>query len=326
MFISLKNSDKKKLIRKRMRVQITRNLAKLSARSLVESMDVREMKHLAKRMIPDYDIYKQSGFPESFAIPSIDAAKQIIKDIIDLNLFFQLIQNLIHMSQEGFMGKKIRISYLNDILKEIFSNGYLFDSENQIFVENPKVQKTRNWGALQEGKSYTVAFLSIDIIGNTKIVQNYSKDIVETTYTELNFIVQNAIDKRNGRFWLWEGDGGTIAFFFGNKNLDAILSAMEILNNLFLYNRTICKLTEPLKIRISVHSGECEYTIRNDYFKKLEVMKSINEMEKKHSKANSICISYPVRMMLDGFIADQFQPLGSSTTSKYYQYKLEWEK
>ena len=92
-------------------MQITRNLAKLSARSLVESMDVREMKHLAKRMIPDYDIYKQSGFPESFAIPSIDAAKQIIKDIVDLNLFFQLIQNLIHMSQEGFMGKKIRISY-----------------------------------------------------------------------------------------------------------------------------------------------------------------------------------------------------------------------
>ncbi|MCK5671884.1 MAG: hypothetical protein KAH95_00830, partial [Spirochaetales bacterium] len=162
--------------------------------------------------------------------------------------------------------------------------------------------------------------------GNTKIVKKYSKEIVETTYTELNFIVQNAIDKRNGRFWMWEGDGGVIAFFFGNKNEDAILSAMEIINNIFLYNRTICKLTEPLKIRISVHSGDCEYTDKNDYFKKMEVMKTIDDMEQSYGKAESICISYPVRMMLDGFIANQFVPLGSSNTSKYYRYELEWEK
>ena len=307
-------------------MQITRNLANLCARALIESMDVQDMCNLATRIIPDYDLYKQSGFPKSFAIPSIDAAKQIVGDIVNSNMFFQLIQNLIHMNQEGFMGRKFRISYLNDILKDIYSSGFLFDSENQIFVEDPKIQKTRNWGALQEGKSYTVAFLAIDIIGNTGIVQKYSSEIVETTYTELNFIVQNAIDKRNGRFWMWEGDGGVVAFFFGNKNVDAILSAIEILNNLFLYNRTICKLTEPLKIRISVHSGVCEYTERNDYFKKLEVMKIIDEMEKTHSKANSICISYPVRMMLDGFIANQFAPLGSRKTSKYYRYILEWEK
>ncbi|MCK5674367.1 MAG: hypothetical protein KAH95_13385, partial [Spirochaetales bacterium] len=152
-------------------MQINRNLANLCARALKESMDVREMKHLVKRIIPDYDLYKQSGFPESFAIPSVDAAKQITSDIINNNLFFQLIQNLIHMNQDGFMGKKFRISYLNDILKEIYSNGFLFDSGNQIFIENPRVQKTRNWGALQDGESYTMAFLSIDIIGNTKIVK-----------------------------------------------------------------------------------------------------------------------------------------------------------
>ncbi len=307
-------------------MQITRNLVNLCAKSLIESMNVRDMTHLAKRIIPDYDLYKQSGFPESFAIPIIDAAKQIVGDIINKNLFFQLIQNLIHLNQEGFMGKKIRISYLNDILKEIYSNGYLFDSGNQIFVENPNIQKTRNWGALQPGESYTMAFLSIDIIGNSEIVKKYSREIVETTYTELNFIVQNAIDKRNGRFWMWEGDGGVIAFFFGNKNEDAILSAMEITNNLFLYNRTICKLTEPLKTRISVHSGVCEYTDKIDYFKKMEVMKTISEMENSYSKSESICISYPVRMMLDGFIANQFLPLGSSNTSKFYRYKLEWGK
>ena len=119
------------------------------------------MRHLAKRLIPDYDLQKQSGFPESFAIPSIDAARQIVGDIISADLFLQLIQHLIHMNHEGFMGREIPISYLNDILKNIYSSGYIFDSENQIFVENPKVQKTRNWGALQEGESYSFAFLAI---------------------------------------------------------------------------------------------------------------------------------------------------------------------
>ena len=323
--VSLKNSYRNK-VDKRKRLQITRNLKNLCIKALNQSMDVHEMRHMARRIIPDYDIYKQTGFPESFAIPSIDAAKQIVSDIINSKLFFQFIQNLIHLDQKGFMGKKTRISYLNDIIKEIYNNGYIFNLENEIFVENSKVLKTRNWGALQEGETYSMAFLSIDIIGNTKLVQKYPKHLVETTYTELNYIVQNAIDKRNGRIWMWEGDGGIIAFFFGNRNRDATLSAIEILNNMFLYNRTLCKLTEPIRIRASVHSGVCEYTERNDYFKKMDVMKTIDVMEKKHSKAKSICISYPVRMMLDGFIANQFLPLGSNNTSQFYRYDLEWDK
>jgi len=284
------------------------------------------MRHLARRIIPDYDIYKQTGFPESFSIPGIDAAKQIVSDIIESRLFFQFIQNLIHLDQKGLMGKKIKISYLNDIIKEIYNNGYVFDPGNEIFVENFTMQKTRNWGTLQEGETYSMAFLSIDIIGNTQIVQKYPKNIIETTYTELNYIVQNAIDKRNGRIWMWEGDGGIIAFLFGNKYTNATLSAIEILNNVFLYNRTLCKLTEPIRIRASVHSGVCEYTNRNDHFKKMDVMKTIELMEKKHSKAKSICISNPVRMMLDGFIANQFLPLGSNNTSQFYRYELEWDK
>ena len=88
-------------------MQISRSLANLCTKALVQSMNVHEMRHLAKRIIPDYDLYKQTGFPESFAIPSIDAAKQIVADIIDSRLFFQFIQNLIKLDQNGFMGKKL---------------------------------------------------------------------------------------------------------------------------------------------------------------------------------------------------------------------------
>ncbi len=284
------------------------------------------MFHIVRRLIPDYDIYEQTGFPKSFAIPNRDAADTIVSNIIERDLFIQFIELLITIREEGLMSKKINLPYLNEIIREIYNQGYIYDSANRIFVENPQIRKTTNWGTLQEGEFYTLVFLGIDIINNTGLVKKYPKDVVEQTYTEFSFIVQNICEKRGGRLWNWEGDGGVAAFFLGNKYQDAVLSAMEILNNMFLYNRTICTLTEHLHFRITVHSGDCEYTENTDKLMQEDPIKVLHDMEKKYSGKDTICISLPVKMMLDGFIADQFTKLKNSGKSKYFHYKLEWEQ
>ena len=284
------------------------------------------MFHIVRRIIPDYDIYKQTGFPKSFAIPNRDAADTIVSDIVERDLFIQFIELLITIREDGLMSKEVNLPYLNEIIREIYNQGYIYDQANRIFVENPQIRKTTNWGTLQEGESYTLVFLGIDIINNTGLVKKYPKDVVEQTYTEFSFIVQNICEKRNGRLWNWEGDGGVAAFFLGNKYQDAVLSAMEILNNMFLYNRTICNLKEHLNFRITVHSGDCGYTENRDKLMQEEPIKILQEMEKKYSGKDTICISLPVKMMLDGFIADQFIKLKKSGKSKYFHYKLEWER
>ncbi|MCF6334508.1 MAG: hypothetical protein L3J12_02045 [Spirochaetales bacterium] len=91
--------------------------------------------------------------------------------------------------------------------------------------------------------------------------------------------------------------------------------------------------SQPIQITIPAYKGNCDMCFQKSKRKLLTIIKEDIEvvnwwdkMEKKYSKPESICISYPVRMMLDGFIADQFSPLGLNNTSKYYRYKMEWEK
>jgi len=307
-------------------MKISQPIKNFCSKTLSEGMDVHTMFHIVRRIIPDYDIYKQTGFPESFAIPNRDAADAIVRIIIERNMFLQFIELLITLREEGLMSKKINLPYLNEMIREIYNQGYIYDPANRIFVENPRIRKTLNWGTLREGDSYTLVFLGIDIINNTGIVKKYPKNMVEQTYTEFSFIVQNICEKRNGRIWNWEGDGGVVAFFLGKKYQDAVLSSMEILNDMFLYNRTICSLKEHLNFRISIHSGNLEYTENRNKLIQEEPLKVLQEMEKKYSAKNTICISLPVKMMLDGFIADQFSEFKKPANSKYFHYKLQWEQ
>ncbi len=288
-------------------------------------MDVRTMCHVAKRLIPDFDIYEKTGFPESFAIPNRDAADTIIRTIVSQNLFFTFVETLLRIEDEGIMSKKVQIPYLTEILKEIYKNGYLYDSITKVFVENPRVRKTRNWGTLQDGEIYTLVFLGIDIADNSGIVKRYPKEIVEKTYTEFSYIIQNISEQRDGRLWSWEGDGGVVAFFLGNKYQHAVLSAFEMVNQLFLYNHTLCTLKEHLHFRISIHSGECEYSEDREQLIQSEPVKLLMKMEKEYSDIDSICISFPVKMMLDGFISKQFTSIKGSGKSRYFRYSLRWE-
>ncbi len=306
-------------------METSRKVQLLCSKALSEAMDVRTMCHVARRLIPGYDIYQETGFPESFAIPNRDAADTIIRNIIQKDLFLTFVETLLRIEKEGIMSRVVQIPYLNDILKEIYNSGYLYDSENQMFVENPRVRKTRNWGTLQDGETYTLAFLGIDIIDNTGIVRKYPGETVERTYTEFSYIVQNITEKRDGRLWAWEGDGGVIAFFLGNKYLNAVLSAFEIVNQMFLYNRTLCSLKEHLHFRISIHSGECEYTANKEMLTQSEPVKHLMEMEKNFSDTDTVCISFSVKMMLDEYISRQFSPLKKGGKNRYFQYRLGWE-
>jgi hypothetical protein len=38
--------------------------------------------------------------------------------------------------------------------------------------------------------------------------------------------VVTAVYRRNGRVWRWEGDGGVLAFLFGDKNVQAALAGI----------------------------------------------------------------------------------------------------
>jgi len=294
----------------------------LAARSLAESMDVHTMTHLARRLIKDYDLYERAGFPRNIAIPNKDAAYQIVKDMKDQELFLPFVKLLIDIRETGLMGRKYRVPYLRDIVTELHNAGFILDRETGIFVENPAVRKTKNWGVLREFEEYIFTFLSIDIVDNSGLVKRYPRKKIEEVYAGFRTLVQNIVEKRCGRIWNWEGDGGLCAFYFFKKNNLAAHSAMEILHELYIYN-LLNQLEEPINVRIAVHSGPCQY--RHDFEKiKSDTIQKTIEIEAIYTAPNSATFSQTVYCMLDHIIAVQLIPLQTEGNGTYYSYQLKW--
>jgi hypothetical protein len=195
-------------------MRINVRLRDLLIQALVESMSVDMMVMLAQRFIPYYNLQERTGFPENMSVPNRDAARQIINDIRDSRLVLQFAGLLVVMHTEGLMGRKYVIPHMREILAEIHGAGFIFNREFGTFVEDSRIRRTRNWGTLVEGQEYTFSFMSLDIVGNTGLVREYSEETIRATYGDLRGIVQRSIERREGRLWNWEGDGGLVAFYF----------------------------------------------------------------------------------------------------------------
>ena len=121
-------------------------------------MDLPTMVHIAKDLLPGYNLHERMGIRESMAIPNLDASRRIIDDLIRDDRFLDFVSYLIRYEEEGVMGRRISVAYLRDILKEVYSQGYLFDKDQRMFVEDPRIRKTRNWGVLRRGMSTPSVF------------------------------------------------------------------------------------------------------------------------------------------------------------------------
>jgi class 3 adenylate cyclase len=283
------------------------------------------MTSVVRDIIPNYDIHERTGFPSSIAIPSRDVARQIVNDVMQERRLLQLIGSLIDIHELGVMGRRNPIPHIQLIVQEVMENGYLFDQKNRMFVENPAVRKTRNWGALLPGKEYIFAFLRIDIVKNSLLVRNHTAITIRKAYGALRDIVLASVEKRNGRLWKWEGDGGLAAFFFEDKHQRATLSAMEIIHELFLYNRIACPLPSPLAARIAVHSGPVDYSDNDETLKQNPTLSRLMEVEERLTRPQSITISSVVRVMLDAILSNEFEPLSDDSQGTYFNYSLKWE-
>jgi len=313
------------LWKQEVRMQVQASLASLTVKALAESLDLPNLKMIADRLFDSYDFNKKTGFSYNLAIPRQVAAKQLVNDVKESGLFIKLVQVLVEMHTTGYMGKKYPIKHLKEIISSIREKGIIYDMENRIFVEDPAMRKTKNWGTLSVGDQYLFALLRLDIAGNSKLVREYPDDIIQETYGDFRDIVRKAIDKRNGRIWSWEGDGGLVAFFFSNKNLYATFAGMDIVNQLFLYNRTRCRLKQPLGVRLAVHSGLMDYTDNEEDLKRNDIIKTVTDIEANYTKPHTLTVSDMVARGFCKNMLEQFTPVGSVGSKTYYSYSLQWE-
>jgi len=293
--------------------------------ALAHSLPVHTMVRIAKNVDPDYDLYERTGFPINMPIPNINAARQITVDIIAQGLLIDFLEALIDVHENGIMGRSFHIRLLPQIIKEVEALGYSYNQDEGTFFEKSDGQKTMNWGILLPGKMYDLTFMSIDIVNNSQLVRKYKKELIADVYADLKELFSHEVEKRNGRIWDWEGDGGLAAFNFDDKNVKAVLSGIDILLALFLFNLFKCPLKEPVQIRIAVHTGPVQYSI-NIREMKSETLRSLSELVTEYGTPDHLTISPSVYSDLGSKLELFFKPVTLKQGNYIYQYHLEWEE
>lgn len=306
-------------------MKVPSKLERLVTNALSQSIPVHTMVRLVKKVDPDYDLNERTGFPQNIPIPSITAARQITKDIIQLGLLIDFVENLIETHENGLMGKNINIRFLSSIIREIEGLGYTYHLEDGTFIEQSDGKKTVNWGILLEGKTYDLAFLSVDIVQNTELVRKYNRDLINEAYSDIRDIFTMHVEKRNGRIWKWEGDGGLAAFYFEDKNVKAVLSGIDILLDLFFYNHLKSRLKEPLMLRLAVHTGSCQY-IADVASIVSDTLNALNLLSDELTIPDSLTISPSVYSDMGSKLELFFRPVTLKNSKYIYRYSLEWEE
>jgi hypothetical protein len=305
-------------------MKLNARLEKYLATALSHSMNVHTMEKFIRRVIPDYDLHQRTGFPESIPVPQQDAARRIVLDIQSEGLTNKLTELLIDVDKNGLMGRNMSIRLLPQIIRELRDMGFLYNQEYGVFIESQNVAKTKGWGILRESINYDFSFLKIDIVGNSNLVRQYSKKTIARTYNWLKSTVMKITEKREGRIWTWEGDGGLAAFYFNTKNIQSTLAGMEILHELTLYNIFERVLKKPLEIRLAVHTGPCQF---HQNIKEIQspTLRHIDLIESNYTEPNSLTISPPVYSDMGAKLEKFFEPVRVSNQQFLYRHRIDWE-
>lgn len=265
------------------------------------------MVKVARRLDRSYDIHARTDTPRSLAVPNKDAARRIVEDMAAAQQLVPFIEQLLEIHRSGFVGKKYRIPRVNDIIEELRTDGYLYDAGSGRFYEDVQQRKTKNWGVLQEGEHYTLGFLALDIRDNSELVRRYGPESMNGVYESVRRIIDRAIDKRNGRLWYWEGDGGIVAFFEGSVATAAVESGMEILHELILYNALWNPLEVPVELRLAVNAGSMRYHDDAAKVRTEGPVAQAQEIESRFTAPNTLAVSASVFPLLDALLQRCFE-------------------
>ncbi len=305
-------------------MKVGSRISGLFVNALSQSMPVELMQSIARKVIPNYDIYERSGFPSSIRMPRVDAARHILKEFAREDNLVKFVEALIHVSQEGYMGNPVRIPLLPRIIAEVEELGFRYRAEEGVFVEAGASARTMGWGTLREGQTYEFALLRMDIVGNSEMVRRYPPEEVARAYSRVRELISERVEKRGGRVWGWEGDGCLAAFYFKDKTIQATLCGMELVHELFVYNLLGRTLPEPVRVRLAVHAGPCRFE-KSVKESGGETIRRAELLESRFTPPGCLTVSPGVFTDLGSKLSPLFTPIPGPDASSIFRYSLEWE-
>ena len=289
------------------------------------SLPVIMMIRFAKLVNPNYNIYKRTGLKEGMPISNQNAAQQIVADMIQDGYFVDFVETLIQIDAKGYIGTKYSLRGLDDVVDGLLDEGYSYDKVRGEFFENQRERISPNWGRLNEGDERKMTVLRLDIASNSELVKNNPRPQIEKAYNDIRNIVYRSVTSRLGRLWAWEGDGALSAFLFGPMEQMAVFAGMEILHELFFYNRLRNPLDSPINVRLGGHIGQVRYSDSELERLKNDTIKQAIALEET-AASNTLCVSYNLYITMDSNILNLFSREKAGRCGKYRLYTMGVEK
>ena len=290
------------------------------------SLPVDMMICFARLVNPRYDIFKRTGLKEGMPISNQNAAQRIVADMIYDGFFVDFVETLIRIEAKGYMGRQYALRGLNNVVAGLINKeGYSFDKVSGSFFENQRERISPNWGRLQEGDEREMAVLRLDIVGNSALVKSNPRSKIEKAYDDVRCIVNKVVVSRLGRSWSWEGDSVLAVFLFGSIEKMAIYAGMEIIHELFFYNRLRNTLDSPINVRLGAHIGQVRYSESELERLKNETVKNAAALEAM-AESNTVCVSYNIYITMDTNTLNLFSAEKTGRGGKYRFYTVGLEK
>ena len=289
------------------------------------SLSVDMMIRFAELVYPGYSIYKRTGLQEGMPIPNQTAAARIVADMVQDGYYIDFVETLVKIDRKGYKGNSYNLTGLNNVVSSVIAEGFSFDKVSGQFYENDKEHVSPNWGRLLEGDERRMTVLRIDIAGNSVLVKNNPRIKIEKAYRDMRAIITRAVTSRLGRLWSWEGDGALAVFLFGSIEKMAVYAGMEILHELFFYNRLHNPLNSPINVRLGAHMGQVRYSdketerLKNETIKKAVFLESL-------ASTNTLSVSYNIFMNMDQNTLNLFNAEKNKDGLKYRLYAIGTEK
>ena len=308
-----------------MQIKIKNANSNLCKKCLYTSLPVDLMIRFAKQANPEYDFYYRSGMSERIVISNQDAAHRIVTDMIQDGFYIGFVETLVKIQTEGFMGHRYELRGLENVVNSLIDEGFNYDEISGRFYENQEERISPNWGRLQNGEEQKMAVLKLDIAGNSALVKNNPGEKIRKAYEDIRNIVNMAVTTRAGRLWTWEGDGALAAFLFGPIDKLVVYAGMEILHELFFYNRLRNPLDSPINIRMGAHIGQVRYSDNEIERQKDDTVKQVMSLES-IAAVNSLCVSFNMYITMDTNTLNLFSKEKTSRAGKYRLYTYGVEK
>ena len=269
------------------------------------------MDELGRLLFRHYSGHQVAGADRHMTLSRPRAAQILVQHADERGKLSDLVQLVAELDGRQFMDRTLNVHAIEVFFNALARVGIVYDpSRRRLYHSREEIDRLRNWGSLRDDRTYTIAAMSVDLVGNSQLVRQHGATKVETLSYELLGFLQRKLDDYDGRVWNWAGDGGMLAFTFAGCAERAILCGIDIQRSMPLFSLSPgYPLAEQVALRVAVDTGPVKFCSDTGRIVS-EVLNYAAHLEKDATEPGCVSISSRTIDLCDPKLLGIFEPSG----------------